>query len=178
MRPGPVGRLLVRRFDRVLAVSHYMAGAMAAAGVPESIIETVHDGIDLDAFTAQVKRAPDAMRAELGVSEDAVLALLSFTSRVAQCTPDIGFRDHLPPTTFTDALGNPVVPNLVRRVDSCLGDVNCDGEVDVEDLTQVILEWGLCEEIPPEKCAADINGDGAVTVVDLSLLITNWGPCP
>jgi len=76
MRPGPIGRLLVRRFDRVLAVSRYMAGAMAEAGVPAGLIETVHDGLDLEEFEARVKRSRKEVRRELGVPEDRVLAVM------------------------------------------------------------------------------------------------------
>lgn len=50
------------------------------------------------------------------------------------------------------------------------GDVNGDGVVDVEDLVQVILDWGPC----PPPCPSDLNGDGEVDVEDLVAVILNW----
>jgi hypothetical protein len=55
---------------------------------------------------------------------------------------------------------------------TCVGDTNGDLEVDVDDLTAVILGWGSCP-----GCPADLNGDDMVNVDDLTLIILNWGPC-
>jgi subtilisin family serine protease len=49
-------------------------------------------------------------------------------------------------------------------------DVNCDGAVNVQDLTQVVLAWGPC----PASCAEDLNGNGAVDVGDLVMVILAW----
>jgi hypothetical protein len=54
------------------------------------------------------------------------------------------------------------------------GDIDGDGDVDVDDLTQVILGWGPCPG-QPDPCPADIDGDGDVDVDDLTQLILNWG---
>jgi WD40 repeat protein len=56
-------------------------------------------------------------------------------------------------------------------VSACPADVSGDGEVNVTDLTLVILAWGQTGG------AADVNGDGIVAVLDLVEVITNWGPC-
>jgi hypothetical protein len=50
------------------------------------------------------------------------------------------------------------------------GDVNGDGSVDVEDLIEIITNWGPCP-----GCPADLTGDGVVNVEDLVEVITNWG---
>jgi trimeric autotransporter adhesin len=57
-----------------------------------------------------------------------------------------------------------------------LGDVNCDGAVDVDDLVAVILGWGACPDCPPPNCPADVNDDCVVNVDDLIIVILNWGP--
>ena len=59
-------------------------------------------------------------------------------------------------------------PNLV----DCLEDVNGDGNVDVEDLLELIAVWGPCE-----SCAADFDANGMVDIGDLLLLIGAWGSC-
>jgi hypothetical protein len=55
----------------------------------------------------------------------------------------------------------------------CLADFNNDQMVDVNDLTQVILNWA--EEVPE---SGDVNCDGQVDVDDLSTLLNAWGSCP
>jgi hypothetical protein len=53
------------------------------------------------------------------------------------------------------------------------GDVNGDGEVDVDDLVAVILGWGTCADCA--ACDADVNSDCTVDVDDLIVVILNWG---
>jgi hypothetical protein len=57
------------------------------------------------------------------------------------------------------------------------GDVNGDGEVDVNDLLAVISGWGICP-VPPPPCLPDIapppTGNGVVNVDDLLFVLTNW----
>lgn len=54
----------------------------------------------------------------------------------------------------------------------CEGDVTGSGEVNVDDLLEVLNNWGDCL-----GCDADINDDGTVNVDDLLILLNNWGPC-
>ena len=51
-----------------------------------------------------------------------------------------------------------------------VGDVNCDGVVNVIDLLSVVSQWGPCEGV----CAEDIVPDQNVGVSDLLLVIGNW----
>jgi hypothetical protein len=76
--------------------------------------------------------------------------------------PDTGFGD--PPVVDMGAYESQV---------SCQGDVNGDLAVGVEDLVEVVLQWGPCA-----GCTADVTGDDAVDVADLVEVILNWGPCP
>jgi len=69
------------------------------------------------------------------------------------------------------------VLTAVMSCDSVLGalpcppDLNCSGQVNVEDLLGVIGAWG------DPSGPADINGSGAVNVEDLLLVIGAWGQC-
>jgi hypothetical protein len=49
------------------------------------------------------------------------------------------------------------------------GDINNDGLVNVDDLTEIIIAWGTCD-----GCLADVNQDGQVGVDDLTAVILNW----
>ncbi len=53
-----------------------------------------------------------------------------------------------------------------------IGDVTCDGMVNVDDLLAVIGAWGPVGSDYPR---ADINNDGEVNVDDLLLVIAHWG---
>jgi hypothetical protein len=53
----------------------------------------------------------------------------------------------------------------------CHADLDGDDDVDVTDLTFLILAWGQTGG------AADLNEDGIVDVLDLVALIVAWGPC-
>jgi len=77
---------------------------------------------------------------------------------------------------LTDILENTsddVNTNGVPDECECLADTNGSGEVNVEDLVNVILAWGECG--PP--CPEDTNADGQVNVEDLVNVILAWGPC-
>ncbi len=86
-------------------------------------------------------------------------------------------------TRFHDDLGKPNAGvGLVTYLDrgayefqgtSCIGDVNHNGAVNVDDLLAVINSWGACA-----GCDADITGNGFVNVDDLLAVINHWGSCP
>jgi trimeric autotransporter adhesin len=60
---------------------------------------------------------------------------------------------------------------------ACEADSDDDGEVNVDDLIAVILQWGPCGK----SCSADgtpCGGDGIVDVDDLVAVILSWGACP
>ena len=66
---------------------------------------------------------------------------------------------------FSDLGGNTICSD-------CGSDFNSDGNVDVEDLLQLIAAWGNAGG------AEDLDGDGNVGVNDLLILIAAWGVCP
>ena len=51
----------------------------------------------------------------------------------------------------------------------CLGDVNGDLVVGVDDILAVIDSWGPCID-----CPEDVDGSGAVEVDDLLLILSVW----
>ncbi len=78
--------------------------------------------------------------------------------------------------TYNDAEGRPIYAtasfDTTEPADTCTGDLNGDGVVDVSDLLQLLGNWGSCP-----GCDADFNDDGVVDVSDLLLLLGNWGSC-
>ncbi|MHC4990193.1 MAG: cytochrome c3 family protein [Planctomycetota bacterium] len=58
---------------------------------------------------------------------------------------------------------------------ACVGDVNEDGVVGVDDQLEVILGWGVCD--PGADCPGDIDKNGVVGVDDLLIVILAWGVC-
>jgi hypothetical protein len=65
---------------------------------------------------------------------------------------------------------------------TCEGDADNSGAVDVDDLIAIILGWGGCLGCPPNHCASDVaphpNGNCATDVDDLISVILHWGACP
>ncbi|MHC4947178.1 MAG: hypothetical protein ACYTG1_02795 [Planctomycetota bacterium] len=52
-------------------------------------------------------------------------------------------------------------------------DTNGDGVVDVQDLLQVLGDWGPCP-VPPDPCPADVDDTTAVDVGDLLQVLADW----
>jgi len=71
-----IHRWLYRRFDVYQAISRYMASALRKHGVDSSRIELVYLGVDFENLRARVKRSPEEVRAELGVTRDQLLVLM------------------------------------------------------------------------------------------------------
>jgi len=61
---------------------------------------------------------------------------------------------------------------VVEFKPNCLGDLNGDQEVNIDDILVLISNWGTCD-----GCDSDFNGDGVVAIDDLLVLIEAWGPC-
>ncbi len=54
----------------------------------------------------------------------------------------------------------------------CLGDLDGDDEIDINDFLALLAAWG-----PNPGHAADLDNDGTVGIADFLLLLANWGPC-
>ena len=55
---------------------------------------------------------------------------------------------------------------------TCLGDLNCDNNVDGADLTILLGTWGITSDP-----VGDLDKDCQVTGADLTILLGNWGSC-
>ena len=55
----------------------------------------------------------------------------------------------------------------------CDGDIDEDGQINVNDLLAIIAAWG----IDCVGCSEDVNDDGDVNVADLLIVIGAWGSC-
>jgi predicted outer membrane repeat protein len=77
----------------------------------------------------------------------------------------------------TEQLGGNFVDlggNVVTEVcDDCEADITGDGMVGVDDLLELIANFGPCS-----GCAADVDGDGVVGVDDVLIVLSAWGVCP
>jgi hypothetical protein len=68
--------------------------------------------------------------------------------------------------TFSPDDGTPPPP--------CPADTDGSDEVNVDDLTAVLLDWGT----DGSQFNGDVDGSGMVDVDDLTAVILAWGPCP
>jgi hypothetical protein len=94
-------------------------------------------------------------------------------SGVADCNNN-GVLDHIDIAGGVPDVNGNGVPDVCEKI-PCPADIapsGGNGQVDADDLVQVILSWGPCS-----ACAADINGDGQVNADDLIMVILGWGPC-
>lgn len=59
----------------------------------------------------------------------------------------------------------------------CVGDVDTDGDVDLQDLAFVLAHFGI--DCHPQACSEDLDSDADVDLQDLALLLSRFGSlCP
>jgi len=55
------------------------------------------------------------------------------------------------------------------------GDVDVDGDVDLQDLAALLAAYGACDGAPAYVPAADFDGNGCIELSDLATLLANYG---
>jgi len=58
---------------------------------------------------------------------------------------------------------------------SCYADTDNDGEVEIDDYSAVMSQWGACQV--GRICTADVNFTCTVNIDDYTEVILYWGPC-
>ena len=107
--------------------------------------------------------------AALLLSMDASLTAVQVENAIYSSATDLGSAGY--DTTYGWGFVN-ANDALNTIVGGCPTDINGDGNVDVEDLLQLIGAWGNAGG------DEDLDADGNVGVNDLLILIAAWGPCP
>jgi len=64
-------------------------------------------------------------------------------------------------------------PGSASAQTACAADLNGDGVVSANDLSELLAHWGACG-----PCVGDLNGDAQIDGLDLGVLLERWGPCP
>ena len=150
----------------------FVGGSYTAAPFGQPII----DPIAAVAGTINLAAGIDQTIGQAPSDQAAILAELRFTAVEGFCLPEsLAFRDNVPPTRLTLANGDPLLPLSLTAIlpATCKADVNLDGEVDIDDLMAIVMDWANTD-----PCNTDTDGNGVVDVDDLVHVILSWGPCP
>jgi agmatine/peptidylarginine deiminase len=109
-----------------------------------------------------------------GSSWQAVASGLDNAGIYIWVVPDIATHDGKLRVTAVDGSGNTGSDAgdglFIINGTQIAGDVNGDGLVNVEDILQVMGNWGACGL----SCPEDLDGDGTVGVTDLLIVVANW----
>ena len=86
------------------------------------------------------------------------------------------YQVNLPPfgTVTVNIRGVRVIGNVTVRP-IYTGDLDRDGDVDLQDLASVLATFGACNGDPTYNPFADFDGDACVTLQDLANLLANFG---
>ena len=110
-----------------------------------------------------------------GAAQSDVIATVTFTVLAdgpaeAQTAPEqtaLLLSGYYVNVSATDRMALLAMPEVVLY-----GDLNGDGEIDIRDVSQLVLYCnGYITLSPDTLAAADVSGDGKVTVEDIELLV-------
>lgn len=73
---SPLHHALAQGFDRILVISGHVERTFTACGYPEALLERTQIGVDLEAFRDRRLRGRDAVRFELGIAPDRIVACM------------------------------------------------------------------------------------------------------
>ena len=71
-----IQRWLTRRHFSVVSLSNYVTHTLTSQGMPSDRIHLIYPGVDIEGFRGRVSRSAAEVRAELGVDDEAVLAVM------------------------------------------------------------------------------------------------------
>lgn len=83
-----------------------------------------------------------------------------FTDKVSASTDPVSF-----------IVGNQDVTKKATACSSLIGDINCDGKVNLVDFS-ILAYWYKNKGTPPAN--VDLNGDGIINLIDFSILAYHW----
>lgn len=127
-----VHRWLSTRYDRVIAITEYIAEAWRAQGVPADRVVTVHDGVNFRAVDSAIHRSRDQVRGDLKVPPGRLLVAMVGNIRRWKGQHVVLEALHLLDPSVRDKL-------FVAFV----GAVRKDDEPYFEELRTRVDEWGL-----------------------------------
>jgi hypothetical protein len=79
------------------------------------------------------------------------------------------------PSGIVQTIHEPPLGRVIDVVEAaCLGDANGDGEVDIDDIVHVVLDYGT----DGSAFGGDVDGSGLVDFDDIVLVVLNYGSCP
>jgi PKD repeat protein len=78
---------------------------------------------------------------------------------------------------FDSNTTNNVNEGTIRIKVRIMGDLNGDGKVDMKDVTQLILKFGLTQLMTGWNSDCDLNNDGRIDMRDIIIVILNFGTC-
>jgi glycosyltransferase involved in cell wall biosynthesis len=164
-----IHRWLYRRFDLYLAISHYMAGVLRKQGVNPNRIELVYQGVDFEALRARVVRSREAVRAELGVAPDQLLALMVGNIRAWKGQREVIAALRLLPETFRTRL-RVCFAGATASVDSGY-EAELRRQIAAHGLGDCVTFLGYRSDVPDLYGAADITLHASTTPEPFGLVV-------
>ena len=165
--------------------AHDDVGGVAIDFAPNLV--TIRDGLGSDsasiavdmsditvAHTFRVVRLPDSPTVELYVDNDWGNPVSVTPTVAAWPAADGGNVNYLSLQTssFEASLDWVGLHTGATPATNLYGDVNLDGFVGGEDITRIVVNWGIAS---PVYSQGDVNNDGVIGAADYNAVLNNWG---